>query len=1004
MELKIMKNISIIILLSAFLLTCFGTCPAFAAVELGDGVTTIPATKYTAASEDIKIEGGYVSFEGGKWIEYTVVAPGSDIYDFSMLVGCTSNVSVKVSVNGGEARSGTLAATGGYFNLQYRVASRIELTKGENTVRIEGVTAGCYIDEVSFQIATINLHPEEKTVILSNEYMRAIKEIRHEGIHLSFQTGHWTEYVVTSEKEGYYNVSITYGSPYPLTASVTINGSDRFSATFEQAKGYTPVVTVFLAQVWLKEGRNTLRITNEAGSCYFDNVVVEPLMPIRIQQVTADDRKPKEGGDDENPSHAIITISDDGSSVVPRGYDTFKIEFNQPPLPSSVNSSNVKIISAEGEIPYEMVLEDEVLSLFIKKTLAFKTQYTIVIKGIEDLNNMPVLPETNYTFTTSASGSADKGISTAVIQSANIDGADVSITCVLLSSKGVGIAGRYIEVYMIDPDNNFHGTPISSQTSTDGGIVNISYTLPADSISGQYTFLLGFEYSTSDRYISLVYTSPEDEANILSAIKNAASASEIGNILKANENKLGVSVDTDLSGLDKNMVYEYFIGKTIPSAKELLRQYKTFAIMERINQAATTIDITDVLEGDSLRLVMPQKDMLDYIVSNKNELISDLLDMSAIKSEQQFINALEELAKKWLATEYGKHELAPSVQNKSVYKGQAVELEIGFTTTESDIKKITYVFEFNDSEILENAVLNLTAQASGTLKQQGNKLIITITSNNTLSNVSSFGNVMLPNTVKTKTYNVNVSGMVEYDVNIPYSIQLLINQKSCTFSVRENNSSSRSERSSYAPPSGSILPGDVETTPDDDNAKEDDYKFKDLDDVQWAQNSIYALVKSGIVSKNPENEFYPNDSVTREEFIKMLVAAFDLLDDTATAKFNDIDTGQWYYSYVASAQKHGIVTGDPAGNFNIGSDITREDMATVVYRVISKLGYDFSSEVSQTFADDDNISDYARDAVYTMKYMNVINGIGDNIFAPHQNATRAMAAKVIAETIKAVGI
>ncbi|MDY4212287.1 MAG: S-layer homology domain-containing protein, partial [Eubacteriales bacterium] len=82
--------------------------------------------------------------------------------------------------------------------------------------------------------------------------------------------------------------------------------------------------------------------------------------------------------------------------------------------------------------------------------------------------------------------------------------------------------------------------------------------------------------------------------------------------------------------------------------------------------------------------------------------------------------------------------------------------------------------------------------------------------------------------------------------------------------------------------------------------------------------------------------------------------------------------------------------------FGIGMNITREDMAVMIYRAyrlnVKKIG-EYEKEFA--FADDENISDYAKEAVYVLKNMSVINGTDNGNFAPKSLATRAEASKML---------
>lgn len=173
--------------------------------------------------------------------------------------------------------------------------------------------------------------------------------------------------------------------------------------------------------------------------------------------------------------------------------------------------------------------------------------------------------------------------------------------------------------------------------------------------------------------------------------------------------------------------------------------------------------------------------------------------------------------------------------------------------------------------------------------------------------------------------------------------------------------------------------------------------FKDIAGFDWARESILALYQKGIVSGMTENTFAPDDNVTREQFTKMLIAAFELFDANAECDFDDADTEAWYYRYIASAVNSGIVFGVSEDDFGVGENITREDMAVLAYRALvakgNKVVYD-ESQISK-FTDDAEISEYAREAVYAMRGNSIMLGRGDNEFQPKAFATRAEAAKII---------
>lgn len=173
------------------------------------------------------------------------------------------------------------------------------------------------------------------------------------------------------------------------------------------------------------------------------------------------------------------------------------------------------------------------------------------------------------------------------------------------------------------------------------------------------------------------------------------------------------------------------------------------------------------------------------------------------------------------------------------------------------------------------------------------------------------------------------------------------------------------------------------------------YVFDDLDSVEWAREPICKLAEMGVLRGKEYRLFYPNDNITREEFVKMLAVAYKLNIENKTDKFTDVNADDWFMPYVAAALENGIVNGVSDDMFGTGQNITRQDLAVMAYNAALKNGVEFNTEDVQKFSDDDKISDYAKTAVYALKSQDIVNGIDGKNFAPQDTATRAEAAKIL---------
>lgn len=196
-------------------------------------------------------------------------------------------------------------------------------------------------------------------------------------------------------------------------------------------------------------------------------------------------------------------------------------------------------------------------------------------------------------------------------------------------------------------------------------------------------------------------------------------------------------------------------------------------------------------------------------------------------------------------------------------------------------------------------------------------------------------------------------------------------------------------------------------------------RFVDVKDDEahfsWAKTQIENLAEMGIINGydvgNGLFEFRPANDITRAEFVKLLTVAYKVVDDGATSTFSDLNSGEWYYKYVASAQKEELAAGNTDGTFNPDNTITREEMFIFNARAIKK--YKFYplltkedpevAEILSGFIDAGNISDWAKTFVATnVKYGLVAGSIveGGKMLNPTDPIIRAEVAVVLDRTIK----
>lgn len=178
--------------------------------------------------------------------------------------------------------------------------------------------------------------------------------------------------------------------------------------------------------------------------------------------------------------------------------------------------------------------------------------------------------------------------------------------------------------------------------------------------------------------------------------------------------------------------------------------------------------------------------------------------------------------------------------------------------------------------------------------------------------------------------------------------------------------------------------------------------FNDLDDAMWAKDYINALASKNIINGVGDSKFEPNAIVTREQYIKMLIGAFNISVSYNEVPFKDIDSKMWYAPYVSTAFSHGIISGISETEFGIGEAITREQMAVMSAKIMEKNNIELTN-AGLNFSDRAEVSSYAYESVAKLTGAGIINGMDSSRFAPKENLTRAQAAKVVYLIMKAGG-
>ena len=172
----------------------------------------------------------------------------------------------------------------------------------------------------------------------------------------------------------------------------------------------------------------------------------------------------------------------------------------------------------------------------------------------------------------------------------------------------------------------------------------------------------------------------------------------------------------------------------------------------------------------------------------------------------------------------------------------------------------------------------------------------------------------------------------------------------------------------------------------------------------WAADNILFAASRGLLSGTSDTTFSPNTGMTRGMFVTALGRLAGINPDSyKTGKFTDVKADAYYAPYVNWAAQNGIVEGVTATTFAPDTNINREQIAVIMANYAKKLGYDLPKTLQAvTFADNAQISSWAKNAVRTMQQAGILSGKNGNKFDPKGTATRAEVATILRRFVEIV--
>lgn len=179
-----------------------------------------------------------------------------------------------------------------------------------------------------------------------------------------------------------------------------------------------------------------------------------------------------------------------------------------------------------------------------------------------------------------------------------------------------------------------------------------------------------------------------------------------------------------------------------------------------------------------------------------------------------------------------------------------------------------------------------------------------------------------------------------------------------------------------------------------EKAKDQAPTYRDIEN-HWAKEAInYSLKEKLFEDIVKGDRFEPNKAMTRAEFIAILGRFEKANEFTTNISFQDIDMGAYYGKYINWAKGMGLIYGMDATHFAPDKTISREEMATILYRYKQMKKMNFDGQAKQ-FKDQNKLPQWAREAVKELSKSKILNGMEDGTFRGKKQLSRAEIAQIV---------
>jgi hypothetical protein len=192
------------------------------------------------------------------------------------------------------------------------------------------------------------------------------------------------------------------------------------------------------------------------------------------------------------------------------------------------------------------------------------------------------------------------------------------------------------------------------------------------------------------------------------------------------------------------------------------------------------------------------------------------------------------------------------------------------------------------------------------------------------------------------------------------------------------------------------------TVSTDTTVTTDSLPFQDVAKSSWYYDMVKTAYQNGFFSGTSATTFEPNAAMSRAQVVQVLYNIYlqeGNPKETGTSTFGDVSSKAWYSAAVAWAQKNGVVNGLGNNNFGPEQEVTKEQFAQILYNYNEKIGL-YSADIAGDLSGygDRSLVKWSLTAMQWAVGIGVINGTvknGKTVLAPQDICSRAEAATIM---------